>query len=179
MELLNINKNTGNCEILVTGNSRIRILNDYENNLININNISYNGFSFKIKACNPYKLNLDNKFYAKIIYINKVPIIKCLWAYDEFVPSYAIYPIKKIKQSTLDEFKIKEQIVINNFELQKNIKILNNDYKNYLYFSKPKKKIKCLSKYSTQLNNRSEVFQRKTIEQNDDSGSDSFSLKND
>jgi hypothetical protein len=141
MELLSIDKNSGLYELLVTGNSRLRILNDYEQNLICDDYIEYNGTSLTIFVYNIYEFALNNKFYAKLTYYNKIPRITCLWDYDDFNPSYAIYPIYPIKFNTLKYFNITDNILIDYDELYKNDKILDNEYENYLYFTKSKKSI--------------------------------------
>jgi hypothetical protein len=138
MELLDIGKN-GLYKLLVTGNSRLRILNDYEQNLIGDEYIQYNGTSLSIFVYNIYEFTLNTKFYAKITYHNKIPRITCLWEYDEFTPYYSIYPINPIKLSTINHFNIIDEILIDYTEMSKNNKILDDEHANYLYWVKPNK----------------------------------------
>lgn len=133
MELYRESKNTPMCEISVTGNSRLRILNDYEDGFINKCNITYDNQSMKLIAYNPKKLQLIEKCYLTLQYTDKIPYIDCIWKYNDFVPSYVLYPIRDIKQDTLDSFKIKKQIPIDFFEIEKNQRIIDQECDEYEY----------------------------------------------
>jgi len=141
MELLNIDKFTKLYELSVSGNSIIRVLNDYEDGLIDKNYITYDNNSFKIKAYNTNNFYLNGKFYAKLSYINKTPTIDCIWNYDDFTPSHVVYPITEIKQNTLDQFNIKNHCVkINYDEIKKNIDLLDSENNKFRKLLKPRKK---------------------------------------
>ena len=141
MELLNIDKFTKLYDLSVSGNSIIRVLNDYEDGLIDKNYITYDNNSFKIKAYNTNNFYLNGKFYAKLSYINKTPTIDCIWNYDNFTPSHVVYPITEIKQSTLDQFNIKNYCMkINYDEIKKNIDLLDSENNKFRHLLKSRKK---------------------------------------
>lgn len=117
--------------INVTGNSRIRILNNYEDGFINKQYLTYDDTKLKLIAYNPKNLSLKKKCYAYIEYDNQIPYVSCVWDYDEFTPSYAVYPLRDVKQDTLDEFKIKEQLCIDEYEMQKNQRIIDAECDDY------------------------------------------------
>jgi hypothetical protein len=139
MELYKEYKSGYLCELIVTGNSRLRIFNDYEDGLINKNNIICNGNSINLLCHNPKKIQIVNKCYLTLHYFNKIPNIEYIWDYNNFTPSYILYPIRIIKQETLDLFKIPDQIQIDYFEIEKNEKILYNEFGQYEYDSYNKK----------------------------------------
>lgn len=118
----------GLCILRAYGNSLIKILNDYEDGLINKNAIEYNGINVKIKSYNHNKIPINKKSYVKFKYRNKIPYVYSVWDYDGFTPSNIIYPIRDVKQETLDEFNIKIPIVIDEYEMEKNNNIFDNDY---------------------------------------------------
>lgn len=141
MELVNVDKITKLHNLIVSGNSIIRILNDYEDGLIDKKYITYDNNSFKIKAYNKNKFYLNNKFYAKLSYANKTPFIECIWDYDNFTPSHVVYPIREIKQSTRDHFNIKKYCIkINYDEIKKNIELLESDDENFQHSNTSRKK---------------------------------------
>ena len=109
----------GMCMLTVNGNSRLKILNDYELGLIKKDNITYNGMNLKLLAFNTNNLKLNNKCYLQLSYINKIPYIINAYPYNEYTPSHIIYPIQNIKQTTLDEFKINIPINIDEYEMYK------------------------------------------------------------
>lgn len=166
MELINIKKN-GIHELLLTGNSRIRILNDYENKLLSDKYIKYTGTSLILYVYNINKFSMNMKFYAKISYNKGIPRIVCLWDYNNFAPTYAIYPITPIKQKTLDHFNITNDILIDTNELDKNTDILNDEYENYLYFSKSNKMQRCkkLPNCDKNYSSDSEILSDNSIEE--------------
>jgi hypothetical protein len=193
MELYSNLKNSSLCKLSVSGNSRLRILNDYEDGLISNNSIEYDGYYIKIVCHNLKNLPLNNKCYITFKYNkfknNEHPYIDHIWEYDQFIPSYVIYPIRKIKQATLDFFNINTPIKIDKYEMQKNERISYNEYKiyNFIYGCK-KKKIAypyIISKYGKFINlqkknqnNIKDDLNTKNIDSenniNDDSNDDEF-----
>lgn len=154
MELLSIDKITKLHNLIVSGNSIIRILNDYEDGLIDKKYINHDNNSFKIKAYNKNKFYLNNKFYAKLSYVNKTPFIECIWDYDNFTPSHVVYPIREIKQSTRDHFNIKNYCIkINYDEIKKNIDLLEADDENFQYSTTLRKKYTNLIEFYSRFTN--------------------------
>ena len=170
-------------KFIVTGDSRFRILNDYEDGLINKKYITYNKrFTNKyfgtliIKAYNPNNYTLKSKKYnfdyITFKYIRGIPYVNIVWRYEKFTPYYVIYPVRTIKQETLDLFNIKSPMIIDNYELNKNNKILDNEYFKY-YDSRKNKKIfknqgKCkppsiISKYGIIIKLQSHPVKNKSV----------------
>ena len=143
MELYKIIESNGNkvrCIIKITGNSRFRILNDYENSLINKKYISCNFESIFLEIINPdinkYYMNMsqnnnkNNKFYIKFEYnYNNYPNVCGIWDFDSFTPFNVIYPIHKILNKTSKLFNI--VMKIDKSEMHKNDNILHNEYNEY------------------------------------------------
>jgi hypothetical protein len=129
MELCS-NSISGMFELNVTGNSRIKILNDYEDGLINKKNISYSGSNLKLKAYNDKDIVIDTKSYLQLSYIDKTPYINSAWNYNEFTPSHIVYPIRDITQETMDEFEIRCPFAIDKYEMEKNENIMDREYYN-------------------------------------------------
>ena len=161
MELYKIIESNGNlvrCILKITGNSRFRILNDYENSLINKKYISSNFESIFLEVINPnsnhYFMNISqtnneiNKFYIKFEYNhNKCPTVCGIWNFDSFTPYHVIYPIHKILHKTSKLFNIVMKIDKN--EMHKNDNILYDDYNDY----KIQRSIS-LTKLNNNLNNK-------------------------
>lgn len=176
------------CKLIVSGNSRIRILNDYEDGLINKDSIEYDGHSLKLWAYNFKNWPLDKKCYITFNYMSssyklnetttkkiKHPHIDYIWDYDQFTPSYVLYPIYNVKQETLDTFNI-PYIAIDKQEMRKNESIIESDYQ-YLKYKKNKCSIyPYISKYNiiTKLQNKKNINKR---EKNIIEFSDSESIK--
>jgi hypothetical protein len=123
----------------ITGNSRFKILNDVENKLIDVKYIIFDNKTSHIflnTACYSnkllYKLRTHNKYYIKFTYNNKKPIITYMWNYNKFTPYYVIYPIAPISNNLKKIFPNANinNIKINNYELNKNKKILDDEYHN-------------------------------------------------
>lgn len=152
---------------IITGNSRFRILNDYEDGLINKNYIVYKnkGFpnkSYGVLSIKAYKSDKEiikskkyNFDYITFKYIQGIPYVNIVWPYEKFTPYYVIYPIRNIKSETLHLFNIKDPMIIDNYELSKNNKILDDEYfKFHRNNNVSKNKIICkphsiISKYGT------------------------------
>ena len=128
------------CIIKITGNSRFRILNDYENSLINKKYISCNFEAIFLEIINPnindYYMNISqntdkvNKFYIKFEYnYTKCPIVCGIWDFDSFTPYHVIYPIHKILNKTSKLFHI--VMKIDKKEMHKNDNILYDEYNDY------------------------------------------------
>ena len=121
---------TGLIELRITGNCIMRILNDYEDGLIDKKNIICDKRSIKLKVRNPKNLPLLKKSYISFQYHNSTPHIDTVWDFSVFTPSYVIYPIRKIKQETLDMLKIDEPIV-DEYEIQKNERLMSEGCAEY------------------------------------------------
>ena len=128
------------CIIKITGNSRFRILNDYENSLINKKYISCNFEAIFLEIINPnindYYMNISqntdkvNKIYIKFEYnYTKCPIVCGIWDFDSFTPYHVIYPIHKILNKTSKLFHI--VMKIDKKEMHKNDNILYDEYNDY------------------------------------------------
>jgi hypothetical protein len=106
MELISVINNRSIFKI--SGNARIKILNDYGNESINKNNISFKDGNMFVISSNLENINIP-KFKCHILfeYINKCPNILCIWNYDDYIPYYS-QPDKNINLLILDEFGIKE-----------------------------------------------------------------------
>lgn len=107
------------------GNIIIYILNKYEDGCIDKKYI-INEFNLQLLAYNPNNIYLDKICYASFVFKDGVPIITCGWEYNSSPTCF--YPLRKIKQETLDCFKIDKQIHINYNELYRNIKMLDDEY---------------------------------------------------
>ena len=126
----------------ITGNSRFRILNDYENGLIDKNCIEidvHDAYTLYITVNHGDLLDQletnNKKKYIKFSYRNSIPIISIIWEFDKFTPSYAIHPISNIKDKTCEVFKIKKHLLnIDSRELWKNNKILDKEFHSGAFF---------------------------------------------
>lgn len=114
--------------INVTGNTQIRILNDYENKLLDPCYIKWVDGTIKLTAFNIKQLTFPKKCHVSIIYIKKAPYIDCIWEYANFIPSYNLYPLRDIAQKTLDLFKIKTPLSIDEYEMKKNQRMFDDEY---------------------------------------------------
>ena len=91
----------------ITGNSRNRIMNDYENGDISascIETSKYDDPEIYLTVNHGEYLNRlesgTRKKYIKLDYSKDYPSIKIVWESDEFVPSYVVYPTTEIKPET-------------------------------------------------------------------------------
>ena len=123
----------------VSGNSRFRILNDFENRLIDKQYIEIaKGYNPSIYLTVNHNNSLNRlctgsvKKYIKFDYKNKIPTISIIWEFDEFTPSYVIYPIYPINPETCSE-----KMYIDFHEKEKNNKIMDKEIHNY--YENPKK----------------------------------------
>jgi len=92
----------------ITGNSRFRVLNDYENKLIDEKYIKCKYDNVYLEVTNPRNCFIsDKKFQMKFEYTNGNPPAICgVWDYKEFIPSHVIYPINMISNDTSVKFNI-------------------------------------------------------------------------
>ena len=167
-------------ELNVTGNSRIKILNDYELGLINKENISYNGSNLKIKVYNDKDIVINNKSYIQLSYINKTPYINSAWGYNDFTPSYITYPIRDISQEIMDEFKIRCPFVIDEYEIEKNENIMDIEYYNLPvnktnFFKKRIKRPNIINKHGILKKLNNSKWETREYQNLNDSDSDSTS----
>lgn len=142
---MEITKHLSNSEYIlaIRGNSRFRILNDYENGLIDKKYMNFN--KPKNQPINKYptlylhvydycgSLKKDNSKYMYILfkYVGKKAIVDLVWDFNQFTPSYVIYPISPIKDSTYKDFNITREennIIFDNYESEKNNRIMDSEY---------------------------------------------------
>ena len=123
MELYKIIKHFDNCStyvLKITGNSRLRILNDYDMGLIDEKYIKYKNKELFLEVSNPntnmfvidgFDEQLVNKMsYIKFIYKKEQrPCISLIWDYSEFTPFNIIYPVCKLTKETCEKFGIATQ----------------------------------------------------------------------
>jgi hypothetical protein len=131
-KIVSIKEKSAICILKITGNSRFRILNDFENYKIKRRYISISFDSIFLEVENPninkYYINIlqnPNKeflFYMKFIYnYGKRPVINCIWDYNGFTPYNVIYPINTISYETYKKFNISMKIDLNEFHKNDNI----------------------------------------------------------
>ena len=98
--------------IKISGNARIRILNDYDNGLIDKKYISFKDGNMFITSSNIDNINIpDYKCHILFEYINKCPNILCIWNYDDYIP-YHLHPDKNVNLKILDEFNINKKSLL-------------------------------------------------------------------
>lgn len=122
----------------ITGNSQIRIFNDFESGLINQDMITVKYDYIHLTVRIEHDLELPTKkFYADMLYYKGVPYINCIWDYEEFIPSYVVYEpnLNPIKEETLKLFNIKKDTNLYNiltnideYEMAKNERIMDAEY---------------------------------------------------
>jgi hypothetical protein len=126
MEVYRVNAQTYNNTKLIlkaTGNSRLQVLRDYENKLIDKSHIYYSHGNLFLEASDLSNL-LDRPFhkcYIQFHYIDTRPVITDVWKYDEYAPLDTLHAFKtNIKQSTYIDLKITQLIEFDHEEFQKN-----------------------------------------------------------
>lgn len=123
MELYSVTENQyQNTKLIfkVTGNSRLRVLNDYELGLIDKTHIYYRNGSLYLEVVDPHHIFPINyaKYYLQFDYIDKMPHITNVINYNDYIPYNMLYTITSLKKSTYDDFNILEFIPIDKHELQ-------------------------------------------------------------
>jgi hypothetical protein len=115
------------------GNSYIKMLNDFDNQLCDAQNLQVINDTIKFTAQNP-KLIISAKFghktkiYPALNYQRGKPSISHYWADSEYVPTYIGYhDLVAVSSDTLKLFDI-EQPIVNKYELQLNDRILDKEY---------------------------------------------------
>ena len=122
----------------ISGNSRFRILNDFEDGLIDKKyikikkDINPNIYLTVNHMDSSNRLEeLSAKKYIKFNYQKKIPMISMVWEFDEFTPSTVIYPITNIKDETYNMFnlcKTEHGLCFDISETLKNEKIMDAEY---------------------------------------------------
>jgi hypothetical protein len=132
MELISVINNRSIFKI--SGNARIKILNDYCRGLINKNNILFKNGNMFVTSSNLENINVpDYKCHVLFDYFDKLPNVSCIWDYDGYIPYY-LHPNKNINLKILDEFDIKKNSVLYQYLSQINPtesnpeEILDKDY---------------------------------------------------
>jgi hypothetical protein len=165
-KILNQWENWSTCILKITGNSRFRVLNDYEFGLIDKKYISYDKGVLYLKAVtlndNVYNINeTDNQkttkkkmFYMKFICKpENIPCIAHVWDYNAFTPFNIIYPVCRPTKETCAEFGFPNTNGICEYEMSKNHRIMDKEYINDVIDKQIKKKKfsypQIVSKYGT------------------------------
>ena len=151
MEFYKIN---GNRSVFrVSGNSRIKVLNDFEKGLIHKDLIE---FKFGEMYLTTYVSNENGVIYKKnyttMEFRNGIPNISYFWDFDLFTPYYITQPIIPVSPETLLLFNINRNSKlcydlcnIDMHELTKNERILNLEYDEIEFWDELKygKKYEC------------------------------------
>jgi hypothetical protein len=118
------------------GNSYIKMLNDFDNQLCDYQQLQVIDDTIKFTAQNPKSIDIDNYdefghkiiIYPSIEYKKGKPIISHYYTDSEYVPTYIGYHnLDVVSNNTLKLFNIKQPIV-NEYDLQSNERILDKEY---------------------------------------------------
>lgn len=161
----------------VSGNSRLRILNDYEQKLISKSNIQFRNNDMFIRIHAAFKVDLYNKNYYLLKYYNGELFATACWKYTEFTPSYVIYPIAAIANKTFNDFNIASNVelcnnlIIDEREKNKNDEIMDNEYNNEEYVNGSVSSYSDCDSYISEYSNTNDsVVSNMSEEEDDDNG---------
>lgn len=117
--------------LTISGNSRFRILQDYNNDLLNKKYIKINKRgNIEIRIFNEDNFDpYDMQKYYSIYYNNKKPYIGTTYNINDFIPYYIIYPNLQKNKSNDDLYNECNKIL-------KKIKKNNNSITGYEYINK-------------------------------------------
>jgi hypothetical protein len=126
MELFSEDGDT--CVFIVTGNSRLGILNAFSEDVLDKQYIKVNDNVMKITAFNTRRYKIPQKCYLSLSFCQKI-FIDAVYDYNEYVTQRVI-PIYDIKQHVCKLLGITIPITIDDFEIQRNEKMLDVEYDN-------------------------------------------------
>lgn len=160
MEL--IGDTDGGILMRITGNSRIRILNDIEQKLIDPQYVRIE--TYKKHACvmvdvGCHKIKREQlckhkKYYILFTYHRGRPFVHLIWDYNEYTPLYVIYPLHEISDKTKNLYKkfipLLDNISVDFEERSKNDRIVDDNYRelHYTQQMRPRRKVKAPSMVS-------------------------------
>jgi hypothetical protein len=131
---------SGNLAFSARGNAYIKMLNDLDSKLCDVKHVRIVGDSIQFIAQNPKSIDIDkydefgriNKVYPVLEYYRGTPSVSHYRSETEFIPTYMGYhDLSVVSNETLKLLNI-SQPVVNEYELDANNRILDNEHLDHM-----------------------------------------------